>query len=298
VLSEIKKYLNQPYPLPHKPWRVIIAISVFIALFIFLFQPFGLTETQSHLKVYIFLGYGAVTFVVQYIILILFPKIIPDFFNENKWTFLREYILLLSILFFIGVGNFFYSNCIFSFDQNVTLLFVFFQVSTLLIGLFPVTVVLVMNQNKKLKQSLINASELTQIISNKNLSSIKQPEAINLSSNKTSNTIQINPNNVCYINSQGNYIVVFENVEGKVVRKILRTTLKSIESKLHEFPFIYRCHRAFMININRIEKVTGNAQGLRVTLIGCSDAVLVSRSYVAVFKSILKNQSNYSNKSN
>jgi hypothetical protein len=60
----IKDYLNQPYPQIVSKWKVIILISLFIALFMLIFQPFGLSAFQGSYKALIIAGYGCVTFVI------------------------------------------------------------------------------------------------------------------------------------------------------------------------------------------------------------------------------------------
>jgi DNA-binding LytR/AlgR family response regulator len=54
-----------------------------------------------------------------------------------------------------------------------------------------------------------------------------------------------------------------------------------------EHSFIVRCHRSYLVNLNAVNEINGNAQGLKLSINkmpsgGCS--VPVSRSYVGDFK--------------
>ena len=60
----LKQFLNQPFPLSGSKWRLIIAISLFIGLFMLFFSPFGIASLQSKNIILICAGYGLVTFVV------------------------------------------------------------------------------------------------------------------------------------------------------------------------------------------------------------------------------------------
>ena len=79
-------------------------------------------------------------------------------------------------------------------------------------------------------------------------------------------------------------IQYLENETSK--RELLRTTMKSLEDKLKPYAVI-RCHRSFMVNINNIEKVVGNAHKLNLYIPYSKLPVPVSRSYVPIIKTIL-----------
>lgn len=90
-----------------------------------------------------------------------------------------------------------------------------------------------------------------------------------------------------FVESDGNYALVHYLCEGRAVHKALRCTLKQAEEQLSEEPYIMRCHRAYIVNIARVEHVSGNGQGYRLTLEGTKEQVPVSRQYAAdIYRSI------------
>lgn len=129
---QLKRLLKQPYPQPEQNWKVIISISCFISLFIWIFQPFGLSTLQKPFKELILIGYGGVTFLALAFNMLLLPFFFNNFFIEKKWTVKRHIVFLLWILFTIGLGNYFYtlaSTSFFSFNLQGLLLFQLYTVA-------------------------------------------------------------------------------------------------------------------------------------------------------------------------
>jgi len=77
-----------------------------------------------------------------------------------------------------------------------------------------------------------------------------------------------------YIGSANNYVEVNFNNE----KKLLRSTLKKMETQLNEHSQFYRCHKKFIVNLNQVEKISGNAQGYKLHLKESDILIPVSRS--------------------
>ena len=45
---DILEYLRKPYPLNLNRWGIIIVISLFVSVFMLVFQPFGLHGMESY----------------------------------------------------------------------------------------------------------------------------------------------------------------------------------------------------------------------------------------------------------
>lgn len=98
-------YLNQPFPKSESKWKVIISISLFVALFLIIFRPFGINFFQSNFKLLILSGYGLVTFCILIIDLIILENIFIKLFNERNWKIWKEFIWLFWVIFTIGLGK-------------------------------------------------------------------------------------------------------------------------------------------------------------------------------------------------
>jgi hypothetical protein len=109
---------------------------------------------------------------------------------------------------------------------------------------------------------------------------------INIEADNGKDVFSVYQKSLMFIEAQDNYVAIqyLENETSK--RELLRTTMKSLEDKLKPYAVI-RCHRSFMVNINNIEKVVGNAHKLNLYIPYSKLPVPVSRSYVPIIKTIL-----------
>jgi hypothetical protein len=98
-------------------------------------------------------------------------------------------------------------------------------------------------------------------------------------SGKTKDAIMLNPQDILYIESLGNYAEVHFLENGKVGRKSLRTTIRQMEDSLKEYPTIIRCHRAFIVNVAHVEKISAYRQGFLLVLKSVDKEMPVSRTY-------------------
>ena len=104
-------------------------------------------------------------------------------------------------------------------------------------------------------------------------------------------TLIVDPQDILYIESMGNYLNVEYFDDSELRQKRLRSTLKDIEDILAPYPYIFRIHRAFMVNINYITQISGNAAGYKVELFSTDKILPVSKSNVSIFKDKIKNHS-------
>ena len=86
-----------------------------------------------------------------------------------------------------------------------------------------------------------------------------------------------------YAESDFNYVVFYLYRKGRVKKKVLRNTIHQVASQLSAFPQILRIHRGFLVNLQKVETATGNRLGYRLRLLGVTNEIPVSRSYVPVF---------------
>jgi hypothetical protein len=121
----IKEYIHQSYPLSVNQWKIIFLTSLFIALFMLIFQPFGISSYDVALRSYFEMGYGIVTFIVLVIDLFIFPLFLKPWFVPQEWSVLKQIIWQIWILFSIGLGNFLYSSLFLHFSNGFNAFLVF-----------------------------------------------------------------------------------------------------------------------------------------------------------------------------
>lgn len=284
LLKNILKYLHQPYPVSSNRWKILIMISIFVGVFILVFQPFGLQRFQAENKTLLLLGYGLVTFAILFINLIVLPWIFPSYFGESHWNVLKQIVYLLWIVFSIGIGNYFYSifTGIIHWSGMYGLLLI--MGFTLLIAVFPIVVNTIISQNQMQKRNQSSAHSINHSISTfENKSS---EDLIRITASNNSDHFELSAADLLYIESEGNYVNIHYNTENKTSSSMLRNTLKNVEDQLIKHPEFFKCHRAFIVNTNKIKKVDGNSTGLRIKLHGTENEVPVARNYTKNFREI------------
>ncbi len=274
--------LGQPFPKNANPWKNAIFVSVFIILFLLIFQPFGLSQFDGSNKILIITGYGIITLVAILINSFIVPLCFKNWFHEKSWTVFKQIIIVSCILFTIGLGNFLYTCLFFNIFWSVYG-FLLFQFYTLIIGVIPVVVITIIVQNKWLIQNLKSANDL-----NKDIADIKtkidNKQIICLIGDNQKYKIEMELSQLLYIESTGNYIKIVYHKDNNAQNFILRCALKRAEMQLDEFKQIIKCHRAFIVNISNIIHIKGNAQGLQLLLKNTEAEIPVSRNLVKKLK--------------
>ena len=82
-----------------------------------------------------------------------------------------------------------------------------------------------------------------------------------------------------FVSSLDNYIEVNYLDNGIAKRELLRYSLSGIEQDNKNIAGIFRCHKGYIVNKQKIESVTGNAAGFKLKLKGYSDLIPVSRKW-------------------
>ncbi len=265
--------------------------GLFIGLFMFLFQPFGMINLHIKYKTIFLLGYGVVTMVALGFCVFVLPIFMKGYFREKNWTVGRQIFFVMLIFFLIGLGNYFYSAIFFRITDNWVIGMLSFQGFTLLIGIFPITATTLYSHNRYLQKNLKEAKLVNVRIDDEVIQKAggNSDKKIILSSvNQGDEPVEVLPNDFLFIQSEGNYLEVYLLEAGKPQHRLIRNTLVNAETMLQGFfPPLMRCHRSYIVNLEQIEKVNGNAQGLLLKMKNCEEKVPVSRKYIEELKSKL-----------
>lgn len=283
----ILKYLNQSYPLVENRWKIILPITAFVGFFMVIFQPFGLSGYIGENKYLLLAGYGLVTFLLLLFDLILIPALVPGFFREKTWTVWKELLFLLWILFTIGLGNLLYTSCFFHLNLSLHSILVV-QLFTLAIGIIPITTITIVKQNFLNRKNRIGANQLSEIVTVRTQTEL-EGDVVRFVSDNEKDEIAIRVSDLLLIDAEGNYITVYYLKNGIPSSSLLRNTLLYAEGIVAAYPEIFKCHRSFLVNLDKIKKVNGNSQGYRLVIPGIPEEVPVSRSSAGRLKELLSN---------
>lgn len=252
-------FFNQPHPFDRSllcRLKRALFVGLFIALFLGIFQPFGLSTVNGVWR--LALGYGLVTFLAMAMIdLVLSGMNVV----AEKWTLGKELAVSTLNILLIGVLNAFYSAWV-GFAALTLTNILFFTLYTLLIGIFPVTaIVLVGFQRRKThfaKESDTINREM-HVLQDDRKSAAEG--TIVLTGENQGDRLELLADELLFLKASDNYVEVHRIGS---VRSVLRGSLRSFEEQLTDRSNFFRCHKSHLVNLDHVERVSGNAQGLRL----------------------------------
>lgn len=281
------RFLQKPFPYQssvRKRFWLSFGISMFVFLFLLIFQPFNLNEVPAPYRYLVISGYGAVCFVIVSLNLFLLPVIFPFWFREEKWTVSSEICIMLWNFATIGTGNLLYSAYL-GFAEFTAYSFIYTQLITLAVGIIPVTIAVAVMYILHLKKNLKRAVALDEKIQHRHKQGISTHtsvpgQKIIIRSEQERENLLLSLEDLLYIQSARNYIEVFwRDSSGETRKALLRNSLKNAEQQLAGNPDLIRCHRSYIVNFRNVVKVTANAQGFRLFLEGRKESIPASKSY-------------------
>jgi len=276
------RILVQEYPAPRPVLKsLIIAVlsGFFIALFLLYFEPFNLHLNTDGNKVFHMSFFGCITTFVLLFFLFVFPVLLPNLFSDKNWKLGYQMILNMLILIVIATFNSIYSNYMnsipFGWDSYWLILS-----RTSVLGILPIAFITFSDYYLKVKSSLNSASN---IIKNKKefLKDLKEVTH-QISTDLKSETFSFKENDFNYAIAVGNYIDMCSLDENTLKKVTYRVTLSSFEIQVKESSNLIRCHRSYLVNLNKVKNISGNAQGLKLELINQSEIIPVSRKYIPI----------------
>ncbi len=273
-------FLNKPYPCHYGQKDFIIVsflVGTFISIFLGVFQPFGIVNYELSVTVPLVIGFGLVTFSVCIFMQLFIPHFFSNFYTEQNFTIGKEILVTLILVLLIGIGNYFYMAIFWSHLDTTFSPKIIGQ--TFIIAVFPVTF-LTMLQFNRLQKANLKASKELQAQKSKFVDKpLKTKQFFKVVTSGEVKSIEIPQDHLLYIESKGNYAHVAQLDEGSIQKQMYRTTLKALADS-NASKAIIRCHRSFIVNLEKVEEISGNAQGLKLSIKGTEDLVPVSRKYI------------------
>jgi len=94
---------------------------------------------------------------------------------------------------------------------------------------------------------------------------------------------------ILYVESADNYVFVYYTSGNKLIKQILRSSMKNMEALFIHFP-LKRCHRSFMVNLLKIEFVEHGKANCFIKLFGVEKLIPVSRKFYPEFRSTIRRE--------
>jgi hypothetical protein len=293
-IEKMISLFKRPYPFyyynPKRLLKISLLVSIFIILFLFLIKPFDTKINEFRYGYFVTCSiYGIVSGFSVYFTAQSLSVLFPAFFKEEKWTLAWELLVLIILLLVLGNINFLIRNLVNTNPDNFKVEYYLEEIAhTCLIGIFPVVFFTLLNYSYLFKTNNNKAVIANIIINQKhNTADSGMPHLVTIKSQSIYDTVSLSVPDICFIKSDGNYIEIYQNTEGKIKKYIIRNTLKDVEGQLAGYPDIIKTHRSYLVNIGQVGSVKGNAQGYMLQMKNCEIPVPVSRNSISQFNSCI-----------
>ena len=270
-MNRIQKKLKEPFEYHVRKSQAVLISCLIVFLILYIFRPFGLYNITSDSKALLYIsGFVVASGLMTTIHVYLLPRLFPRFFYPEELTVGRQILSNCILLSLIVVGVFICGIIEGMWGFNL-MVFFFVFIRVILVAIFPIIAITFLNQNKNLRAHIADADHINEAIS------AKQAEGPEFKIED----FTVDPDQLLFIASEGNYVTVKYLDNDVVKQNTIRTTLKTIP----QHDSIIRCHRAYIVNLDKVIHVTGNSQGYRLKLEGIKEEIPVSRAYTSVVKS-------------
>jgi len=276
--------LNSPFPCIYGRKENFITaalVGLFVATFLLVFKPFGIdiaVYNQDSYVTYKSIGFGVVSFLVCLFTYYVPIRIFPKFFEEKNYTVGKDLFMCALLILLIGICNSIYAHFFSIVEDGFHVGNMIWQ--TFLVGIFPITFLTFLQYNRLVRSNTKGSQDINIVNDNSsahNIAMKKTPSYYNVMGEK--GQIAINLEDLLFLESDGNYAHVHQFKNGTYSKTMYRTTLKSLE-EYNRYANVIRCHISFIVNLDQVTNVSGNAQGLKMTIKNSEEQVPVSRKYI------------------
>lgn len=277
MVSKVISFFNQPFPSSvdlRSQVREGFLVGLIVFGILFLLRPFNLIVLPLNQAFMICLIFGILTTIVSLAYNSISIVVLGYEYDKPSWTFSKWLFHTLMLIIFISLANFLLMSLVYGYMPFTWMGLVAQTYATLIVGLFPLILFGTVTMLTKERHYSKLAAEL-------NIEDLAEPtarEEVTLST--LANPITLSASNILYVEAMQNYATIYLK-DGH--SEMIRTTIKFLSEQLSQFGMI-RTHRSYLVNPDAVSKVTGNAQGLKLSLRDSEAIVPVSRKYIEVVR--------------
>ncbi len=280
-MAKIKQWLNKPFPFYESYWQKIYVPVGFTLLVMLGVIALNYSDNSDLFisQVQGIIIYGTIIIFASLIMSLLLPELFPKWFDAVHWNVKRTIIYFLLSVFVVGL---FISVYAFRFDNpngvSFTDFFFFVFKRSVILSFFPILIIVFYAEKKLFKENHARALMLINQLKEQKPSVVQEAEEV-VFAKGSNDEFSLSEDKLCYVKAEGNYsLFVYQTKEGHK-QKLIRCNLKSIE-QLPDLPeHIVRCHKSYIINMNQVADVKGNAKGYFFYLKKQDEKIPVSRSF-------------------
>jgi len=281
--------LNQSYPFNNNfkhNVKTIGLVTIGFMLLMFYFQPFGINFLKMEDQSYFVLGAGLMSSATLFVNTLILPGIMPKIFDSSRWTIRKEMVWNIWLFSNLFVIFSFTAWLIKPFQANELPIF-----QTGALALLPLVLFNLLSYNHALKDKMVNVldnsrrhwfgEEKTEIVA-------KDDEVIQLAAENGKDIFSARLEDILVFHSSGNYIEIFWMDNQTKRKKLFRQTFAFVEQYMKDKPEFKKCHRCWLVNLKKIDALTGNSKGYFIEINKLGFSIPVSRNFIPAFREQLE----------
>jgi tetratricopeptide (TPR) repeat protein len=261
-------------------WKIFLSILIFI--YFMVIQPFNTNTLSLIEKVILFAVYGSFTLVVT-----TFGFIIIGWFNNffRKRTLMIKYFIVALIIIWLLSLTIWVLNYLQGIEGLTIKSLLDVLLYIVIFSFIPLLLIFISEERIQYAHYMENIQiEPVNALDNKT----DEEKLITLETDSATGKILLRQSDLICFEASDNYTAVYFLKDEKIKKELYRTTLKMIELQIYDYQNIIRCHKSYIINIDFLKKITGNAQGFKMHLRNLDFEIPVSRNFPKQLLNTLK----------
>lgn len=273
------------YPTRYQSQNLIkssFIVFLVIITFLLLFKPFGVYDPELKMH-YLFICFFH-AFAPALLLFTYFRTL--NYFREAKsefkWTLTQEYSHIGMLLILIGTSSFLMRDLLYTNPDNWSWNYFIEEIRNCLVaGIFFYFFIRLASFYFQSKKGSVLVLQFTPLS--------VEPEKADLKSNLFISTqvkqddFYLDIEELLFVKADGNYIELTKSKNNQITKEVKRISLSQFESQIIDYPHFFRCHRTYLVNMFKIEKVTGNSQGYILSFNETATKIPVSRKQINSF---------------
>jgi len=257
---------------------IVLTIALVVVFILMVFEPFGTSSFVHPNKKLILAGYGMTIIVVVLLYYLFIEAIVPNTVKD-KWTIIHEVSYLFLNVVLCLIGCYVYYSLVFSYSIRFSG-FIDFLFYSGTVAVIPVVFYLIFIYFHYRGVSYLNTK--TETVPSSLMGTTRK---LTLSGISKKEEIQVVEDDLLYIKSNDNYVILYLQEHGTIKRKMLRNSLNRIEGMVGDA--LIRCHRSYLVNPSKICSIDGNITNTKLSIQGSETQIPVSRTKVEMFRSMM-----------
>ncbi len=279
--THIKSFLSEPVGLfPSVRYRIgfVLGLVLFLSCFLCLFTPFGIATWIDYVSPVNHFALPLMAFSGGFVA--LFSHLMQSLILKNKE--IRIYHLFLGFILDVLLITFALNALYMGDDDNYwRMLPGTLRMVSLLLGLgyiLGLMILILIRLLKERKHYRIGSK------SEQRIQPVVSPtERMNILDENGQLRLSLNAGDLLYIEAADNYVLICFRKGDRILKEMVRNTLKKIESDLEGFG-CQRCHRSYLINMKAVLCIRKNGRDYEAVVGPVQAIIPISRVYIKIIK--------------